>query len=466
MTSKNAILNAFVIILFLSISLFSCRKDNITDTNPSLLLSFSEDTVLFDTVFTTLGSVTRRLKVYNPNANRVVISTIRLGSGGSSAFRLNIDGLSANGVDNVALNGKDSLFIFVRITVDPTNQNSPLVISDSLMFTTNGNLQKVKLVAWGQDAIFHRDEDLQGTQTWDSLKPHVIYGHLRVDTLADLTILAGTKVYLHKAAYLAVSSLASLKIDGNLEHPVRFQGDRLDPFYRDLPGQWDGIYLEKGSKQHEITYAIIKNGINGIAIDSADGSFTPMLTLKNTIIRNMINHGLYAYATSIVSENCVIGDCGNTAVSLVFGGNYDFRQLTIGNFWSGAVRTSPSVYLSNYTYFAGKAFNPLTKAFFGNAIIDGSQDEELQVDVDPAATGEYTFDHCLLKTRLSGTAHFIGCLLNQDPLFVNTQAFDYRIDSLSPANDKGIPMGVLFDILGVDRGSVPDLGAYEFVPGR
>lgn len=45
----------------------------------------------------------------------------------------------------------DSLFVFVQVTVDPTGSTSPLLIKDSVIFETNGNIQDVKLTAIGQD---------------------------------------------------------------------------------------------------------------------------------------------------------------------------------------------------------------------------------------------------------------------------------------------------------------------------
>jgi hypothetical protein len=460
----SLILLVFIALLTIS----SCRKKDVIDTNPSLKLTFSTDTILFDTVFTTVGSVTQRLMVHNYNANKVLVSSIRLAGGESSVFSLNIDGTPAPSVNDVEIPANDSIFIFVRVTVNPTNQSNPLIITDSILFNTNGNIQKVNLVAWGQDAWFYHDTRLTGNVTWDSIKPHVIYGYLRVDTGASLTILPGTKLYFHKSAYLAVSHLSSITVMGNLEHPVRFLGDRLDPFYRDLTGQWDGIYLEKGSHDNEINYAIIKNANFGIDVDSAITPSQPMLKIDNTIIQNMIGNDLYAYATNILSTNCVLGDCGNAALALDFGGSYDFRQLTIGNFWSSSVRFNSALYLSNYAYNneGNKIFNPLTNAYFGNVILYGQQDDELSLDQDPSAAFNFMFDHCLLKTmkNTSDPAHYNTCIVNEDPKFLDILKYDYRIDSISPAIGKGALVGVPFDINGVSRGSSIDIGAYQYVP--
>ena len=463
--------SAFIITVFLLVSgiafFSSCRKKDKVDTNPTLSLNFSTDTVFFDTVFTTVGSVTKRLMVYNHNSNKLSISSISLAGGNTSNFKINIDGRSSSSVSDVEIPAGDSLFIFVQVTVDPNNQNTPLIISDSLKFVTNGNRQDVKLVAWGQDAHFYKNVNLEGSVTWDSLKPHVIYGYLRVDTGADLTIMPGTKIYFHKNSGLYVSSQSTLKVIGLMGQEVRFQGDRLDPFYRDLPDQWDGIYLERGSKENDINYAIIKNGAFGIAVDSLGTGSNPVLKVNNTIIKNVNSYGIFAWDTYITSENCVIGDCGGSSIGIFAGGSYDFKQLTVGNYWANSVRFSPSVYISNWdSDTLGNTFvYPLTKAYFGNSILYGSSDEEIALDSNSANPQPFnaSFEYCLLKTKLS-SGHFSNCLKNKDPFFKNIMTYDYQLDSIiSPAVNRGIPMGVFFDILGKSRDATPDLGAYEYV---
>ena len=135
-------------LVFLSSLLIQCRKDVIL-TDPSAKLDFSNDTIIFDTVFTTVGSTTKRLKFYNNNKATVNISSIHLAGGSSSPFRLNVDGISGIEHSDIEIDAGDSLFAFVEVTLDPNNGTLPLIIEDSLIFMTNGNEQKVKLVVWG-----------------------------------------------------------------------------------------------------------------------------------------------------------------------------------------------------------------------------------------------------------------------------------------------------------------------------
>ncbi len=447
----------------------SCRKKDKVSDDPSMVLEFSTDTVFFDTVFTTVGSVTQRMVVHNRNKYKINVSSILLAGGSQSNYSINVNGIPASTFSDVEIPGEDSIYIFVRVTIDPNNMNLPFVVSDSILFYTNGNAQQVKLVAWGQNAFFYKNACLTGDIFWDSLKAHVVYGPLRIDTGSTMTIMPGTKVYFHNKSSLNISEKSVLLVYGNLEHPVRFAGDRLDHYYRDLPGQWEGIFIEEGSKGNQISYGIIKNGKSGIMVSTGNDPVQPDLKLDNTIIQNMTGDGLAGESSNIISTNCVIVNCGGSAI-YVSGGYYDFRQLTIGNYWTSSVRFSSSLYLSNYSYdsLGNKVPHELIRAYFGNAIIYGSDQEEITLSFDSTAGFEYMFDHCLLRTTGSTAdpLHYTGCITNQDPRFVDVQNFNFEIDSISPAIDKGIPLGIPFDIKGNARGDPPDLGAFEYIKHR
>ena len=201
-------------ILFLGFG-SSCRKDELTE-NPSDKLSFSTDSVYFDTVFTTLSSVTKRFRVYNPNNKRIKISSIRLASGSSSLFRINVDGVPGTSITDVEIDAGDSIFVFAEVTIDPNNELNPFVVSDSILFETNGNEQKVLLVAYGRNADFYRPDQFLGNgfppfsilpnanTVWTNERPKVIIGYLVVDSAQTLTIEAGTQVYLYNNSGLWV----------------------------------------------------------------------------------------------------------------------------------------------------------------------------------------------------------------------------------------------------------------------
>jgi hypothetical protein len=267
-----------------------------------------------------------------------------------------------------------------------------------------------------------------------------------------------------------VSFNSTLKVFGDVGHPVSFQGDRLDEFYRDLPGQWTGIILERGSRDHEIDHALIKNGKYGLVIDSLSPTGPIMLKLNNTLIQNMTADDIYAYSTSIESVNCVLGNCGGSGLNVEKGGSYDFRQLTIANYWSSSIRFVSALRISNYTFdtLGNMTTAALQNAYFGNSIIYGNENSEISLDKANSETFNFKFENSIVKIPQDTVniypGGFVDCLVNEDPVFVEPSAFNFRIDSLSPAINAGIPMGVPLDIDGVNRGSSPDLGAYEWFP--
>ncbi len=469
-----ALLPVILLLTFVS----SCHKDEKIDTSPDLRLSFSSDTVFFDTVFTTVGSATRVFMIYNPSQERVSISSIRLGRGSDSPFRINVDGISGTEISDLEIAGKDSAFVFVKVTIDPNEFNSPLVQTDSILFSTNGNLQDVKLVAWGQDAFFYRNAILGSDYEFTAEKPHVIYGYFIVDSLYTLTIEPGARVHMHSGSILLVYRDATLKVTGTRENPVIIEGDRLEDAYRDITGQWGRIWLYPGSINNEIRHAIIRNGEVGIQADTTGNSSNPTLRISNTMIYNMSHTGILGQGTTIEAANCVIGNCGSRSVALTLGGRYDFRHCTIGNYWSKSFRKQTALVLNNYyfDYLGNVQLRPLEQAYFGNCVIYGSKNEEITLDRHTSGgTFNYRFENCVLKTELS-TADpetFPGTVKNTEPWFRNPGKHEFQPDSLiSSLIDAGsiqvldgsfTPLST--DLAGNPRtlDAAPDAGAYEFI---
>ena len=482
--SKSFIFKLFLLLTTMAL-LFSCRKEDDFITDPSASLEFSTDSIAFDTVFTTIGSVTKTLKIFNGNNKAIKISSLQLESGPSSNFRINVDGTPATQLKDVEIAADDSLYIFIRVTVDPTNENAPFVISDRILFETNSNLQDVDLVAWGQNAYYIvADQQIEGLPpfkivasefsdtTWDSKKPYLIYGYAVVDSNAILRIDDSARIHFHNNSGLWVYKGGALKVNGTRERPVVFQGDRLDFEYRNIPGQWDRIWINEGSVDNEINYAIIRNGFIGIQAETLQEQMGNRLIIRNTIIENMTGIGLFSRFYNIEAENTVVANCGNYGAALTLGGIYDFTHCTFANFWNQSVRQQPNLFLNNFYLDENNAEVAFPMdAWFGNCIIAGQKEEEIQYEISELESFNYLFDHALLKTQMdvSNTQNYKDIILNEDPLFADYDAFDYHPDTLSPVINAGSPeiaQEVPLDLDGVNRLPEPDLGAYEFVPGK
>ena len=458
--------------------MLSCEDERYLSSN-DVKLAFSVDTVMFDTIFTTIGSTTQHLKVYNPYDQKILISTIRLAGGEGSNFRLNINGFQADELYDVEIPPKDSIYIFVEVTVDPVGGDLPIVVKDSIEFLTNMNFQDVDLVAWGQDIVLVKDQITEST-TWTAEKPYLVYSNAKVDTGAVLTIDPGAKIYFHRGTGLYVKG--RVVANGTLEQPVIFQGDRLEDVYQDVPDQWNGILLFSGSQDNRFSYAEIKNANIGLQVGTIENDGFASVVLAGTKIYNHAYAGIFSLKSKITSYNTVIANCGFYAAALLVGGEYEFYHTTIANFWggfSGGARTTPALMISDHVIAeqsngSGETYlGDLRKAYFANTIITGNiiTGNELELIKTGEVEFNYRFDHCLLQVadtfKTSNGIYYASILKGVDPKFFDPYTkLNFELDTLSPAKDAGLgSIGALFpaDILGQSRTSdaAPDLGAYE-----
>lgn len=473
----------------------SCVPDDDISADPSYTLSFSSDTLLFDTIFTTIGSTTRYLKVYNRNDKPVNISRIWLADGMSSQYRINVDGDPSTSVKDIVLDNGDSLYVFVKITVDPNNQNTPYIVTDSILFDINGNIQDVDLAAWGQDAHFFVGNKKIGglsypytilaeegeTVVWEDDKPYVIYGWGVVDSTARLVIGPGVNVHFHQNSGLWIYRGGSIQVNGEKDSLVTFQGDRLEQDFQDLPGQWDRIWINEGSIDNEFNYAVIKNGFIGLQAEITNEDMGNSLVLNNTTVQNMSRWGLFTVAYTVRATNSLFVNCAENTVFITTGGVYDFRHCTFANYWNHSIRLDPSFTLSNNLIVPSADGGFITllgnlEAYFGNCIIYGNLDEEILYSNDESVSFNYTFDHCDLKTEMeiSDETYYINCIQNKDPLFIDYNKVNFRLDTLSPVSDIGSMEVITSSQINIENDhdgnsrisdEGPDLGAYEFIPG-
>ena len=483
----NKVPYLFLITIIVLLIAYSCKKEETISDSSSIKLGFSSDSIVFDTVFTSIGSATRQIRVYNTSDSKVKISNITLGMGGQSSFRINVDGESGSNFNDIELSGGDSLYIFARVTIDPQNQNNPYVVEDDIHFLTNGNDQSVKLVAWGQDANYIvADTYIEGlppfsivadsleTITWTNDKPYVVYGYAVIDSYGKLIIEEGTNIYFHEGAGLWAYVDGTLNVNGTIDNPVVFQGDRLEEFYDDVPGQWDRIWLMEGRAgfDHIIQNAIIRNGFIGLQAESFTRFTENSLQLHNVTIENMNGIGLFSRIYNVVASNLVVSNCGAYNLALTGGGYYRFAQSTIAAYWPYSVRNTPAVFINNFLIDSLDNPIPFPINFnFDNSILYGLNTEEFETELDGGADSLYYFKSSIIKTNIdvSDPIFFENVIVNEDPLFVDVETNDYRIDTLSPAigkADLSIASAFPRDILDNSRLPVPDIGAYQFVPGQ
>lgn len=446
----------------------ACKKDSFI-TGSDARLSTSVDSLRFDTVFTSTGSVTHFFRIYNDNDQKLRLSSVKLNGGTSSAFKMNVDGIAGADIQNIELEANDSVYVFVTVKIDPTTANLPFVLQDSISIQYNGNKKLVQLEAWGQNANFLRSKQITTNETWTNTRPYVILGGLQVDTNVILTIEKGTKIYVHADAPLIIDG--SLQINGEKYDSTRvvFGGDRLDDPYRDFPASWPGIYFRGSSKDNVLNYAIIKNAYQGLVAEQPSVNANPKLSINECIIDNCYDAGIFGLRTSIRAENTLISNCGKNTV-LAYGGVYDFNHCTIVSYSNSfLLHKEPVLLLTDFVKQGNSILTANLSALFRNCIFwgdNGTVDDEV-VTGKQGTSFTASFQNCLWKVKNNPAAVTANAVIaNENPLFdsVNTlkRYYNFRLKDESPARNKGTGSSVTRDLDGNPRPvGLPDIGSYE-----
>ncbi|MEI8085548.1 MAG: hypothetical protein WCG93_04955 [Paludibacter sp.] len=486
MYSFRTYYKSIIIILMgvFSVVLSSCN-DDVFSTNPDDKLSFSTDTLTFDTVFTTTGSATAKIMVYNRNNAALKINRISIAGGKNSNFHINVDGSvnENNEFENVEIRANDSMYVFVAVTVDPNKTDSTILIEESLIFETNGTHQKIQLEAFGHDMKILRNTVIRNDSTLNDSIPYIIYGNLVVDSAKTLTIKAGCKLYFHNNANLIV--YGNLKANGTAEKPILMRGDRLDkikfatPFpYNNVAGQWGGIYLLWSGANHVLEHVNMNSGYVGVYFSNEDRNNLPKLAITNCRIHNFLLYGLVVKNGNLTVVNTEITNTSSYSVYLN-GGLHEFIHCTIANYFnSSSVQPAsrdkkPAVLIMNLNRIA-----PMESHFY-NCIISGSSENEFSLASRFEIQYNGTFKNCYIKTQKALVLPQFTSIRwynKNDTVFKSTRYdyekntyFNFTLDSVSPARgiaDRIISRRYRYDLNGNNRmeDGAPDAGAYEWEP--
>lgn len=466
-----------VLVICMSHVFISCEDDDYS-TSPSALLTFSADTISFDTVFSGVPSVTQDFWIFNKGGDHLRLSSVALQRGNQSGFRVNVDGVylgQTNGyqTSDVEVRSGDSIRVFVELTSATTGSDSPQLKEDNIVFTLeSGSVQRVNLNAYSWDAVILDNVVVSESTTYTADKPIVVYGTLTVDSAATLTLAAGTTLYLRDDASIDVyGTLLSLGESSGGGGNVTLRGYRLDNMFDYLPydrvsGQWGGIRFRESSYGNRLEYTDLHSAFDGIVVDSCDVSKST-LVMNATTVHNCQGYGLWSTCAAIELYNCQLtnslGDC-----LFADGGRVTVNNCTFAQFYP---------YDSNrgvaYRYASTSAPLQMTCQ---NSLITGYADNELQ-EGDSIYVSDYLFDHCIIRldkdlitdlsdfmdiayetssdTIVGGKAHFVE--IDTDNL-----KYNFHLDSLSTAVDAADALTAMpLDRDGTTRDSSPDIGAYE-----
>lgn len=471
--------------LFLSVFSTSCKKEQFNTTSG---VSFSTDTLTFDTLFASLGSTTRFFTIKNTLKQPLKISNIRLAGGTSSAYRINVDGDAGTSFDDIEIPAKDSIYVFVEVTINPNSANLPFIVEDSVQLLTNGILQQVQLNAYGQNAHFFNGDSLETNAVWEDDLPYVILNYLQIKPGVSLTINKGCDVYFGGGAALLVEGELNV-LGTDTSNMVTFRGVRLDKdvadrSYDDFPGQYAGVFFLRGSTGN-VEYLNMRNSLYGInvgniktsddpaenlaALQAMSIANAPFVSIKNSKIYNHAFYGLFGFLGKIYAENTLVYNCGKNIVGLYDGGQYEFLNCTFYARSSAYVSHSkePAFFFNDYFKVSQTAYvaADAADAVFENCILYGTLEEEIIKDdiLENPMPVNLTFTNCVVKTKEALSAPVFISSIGNDPQFKDVFKNNFNLKATSPCRGFSTAHFPSSDIDGFTRtGSVTDCGAYIF----
>ena len=402
-------------LLILSVIIAACSDDTDFSSNPSHRLTFSGDTIAFDTLFTEVPSSRGGMMVYNNNDKALRISSVELLSGGESGFRVLVDGQYGTFMQDIELWSNDSLYLFAELTPPRNGAASPLKVEDKLRFTLESGVQQdVVLLAYGRDVSFMRAV----TVNRDSVITaghYVVYDSLVVAPGVTLTVEPGATLYFHDKVPMVVRG--SISAVGTKEQPVIFRGDRTDNIfsylpYDRLPGQWDGIVLASTSNGNNFEYCDIHSANYGIKMEAGD-STVQRLTMNASRLENFYGNALELVQAHARVTNTLLANAGGNCVKIV-GGKVNFIHCTIANFFVYKVRDVALTLHNSY----GTTPAPLYGADFVNCVITGSKKDELMGylsnlgDTVPHCKN-YHFENTLINTVVGDDENFVNITIDE-----------------------------------------------------
>lgn len=460
---------------FLSIQVVSCVEDD-TFTSRGGMLSFSVDTLSLDTVFSNVPSTTQSFWVYNPSEYNILCSSIALQNGNQTGFRVNVDGTYLGAtvgyqMQNEEIRKGDSIRIFVELTSPMQHSDAPLKLEDNLVFKfEDGSQQQIPLKAYSWDAQLLRNLVITKDTTLQTSKPLVVYGGIKVDSAATLTLGAGTTLYFHEDAGMDV--YGSLKSLGGVGQEVVLRGDRLDNMFDYLPydrtpGQWQGITFHESSKDNELQCTDLHGAYDGIVVSGKDAG-KQMLRMESCTVHDCQGYGIVAEHAMVQLNNCQLTNTLHDCVSLM-DVSAELNHCTLAQFYPFDANRGAALSFTS----------PITNLNVKNSLLTGYANDVLTgVLADDSHAYNYSFDHCIIRTpRVEtgdsifftdvvfedvkdtlyyGHKHFI--LMDTDNL-----RYDFHLSSASPAIGKAnVSSSLSLDRDGKERDDTPDVGCYEW----
>ena len=440
-------------IVFLAI-LWGCdaAQEDISG-NPAFRLTYSLDTVKFDTLLTGRASVTKRFKVYNRNKRAVSLDEISLGTGDNSPYLLYVNGIEGKSFTDKVIYGRDSMLVLVEVDIDPQDEDTPYLIKDKVNFGYNGNLDTLGLVAWGQDAIYLDGKTLDCNTVWTKGKPYVLYDTIQVTEGCTLAVEAGARIFIDNNSALEING--TLSMTGSADDRIIVRNTRFDEDYLEQPGQWDAIFFSKTSTDNIIDHAIIRNGDVGLWMVDGDGGQN-QLTINNTSIGNMSTAGILSNTAKLSMTNVEVFNCADDLLKVTGEGQATIDHCSFSNESYSFARSEPSLKFTNETNKAALTLS------ITHSIIWGDLREELLIESVQSA--EIKNNIIRSNNKDWSASNLLSQEFNYPNFLTIDKVHELKLDNTSVAIDKALESMLATDITGASRDDKPDLGAHEFIP--
>lgn len=465
------------ILLFSLMSMLAigCTDDEHFTSNPSARLTFSEETINFDTVFATIPTSTRSFWVFNKGNEGIRLASVRLEGGNQNGFRVNVDGQylgpsTGFQVHDVEIRKGDSIRVFVELT-SPSPSADITELTDRLLFEhQSGAKQAVELTATSWRATILSNYHVSSDEMFTDERPIVVYGRLTVDAAATLTLAPGTTLFFHGDAGMDV--YGRLVCDGTAAKNVTLRGDRLDRMFTYLPydglgGQWQGVVIHEGSYDNVLRYTDLHGAMHGIQLTSDDPSRLS-LTLDAATVHNCQGHGLKTVNAQVLINNTqmsnTLGDCLHAE-----GGRLMINNSTLAQFYPFDSARGNALYFNNDSPIVLQCYNSIITGY-ANDVLQGEQMSEENAF-------EYIFTNCLMRTpepQEEHKAYFVDVIYEDTDnaeaggehnfirVDIDSLRYDFRLADSSQAIDAANPQTALAtDRDGLARGELPDMGCFE-----
>lgn len=428
-------------------TIMSCDpKEESISGSSSLRLSYSMDTVTFDTLLSSRASITERLIVRNTNDEALEIDNIYLGLDEDSPYNIYVNGVEGASFDGQVIYGKDSMLILVEIFFDPRDEDLPYFLKDSVNLLYNGNHDHVKLVTWGQDANYLTKQTLDCNTSWVKGKPYVLSDTITVAEGCTLTMEEGTRVYLDISSAIAVNG--TLVIEGEASDRVEIKNSRFDEPYDTTIGQWGSIHFTATSRDNVIQYSDITNGTIGLSFDNSQAY------ISNVSINKMSSAGVSSVSSQLEIYNSEIYTCRRNLIRILEGGDLIMDHCTLAGGFREPFTIDGSLVISD----SGEDAIELNVSV-RNSIVWGRSNDELALTEEREGS-TVTITNNILRTMIESLES--DNQVSQERSYPMFALPTLQLREESPAIDMAPESLMSLDLLDSVRDDKPDIGAYEW----